>query len=276
VRPSDENQAASSHPHHRPNLMSSSRRSGHEDSILAKLEREPARRSGGRTGVRLVWYGTAALVALGLTATLALLAADSGTQTVEVAQVSDSGLVRIGGAVSQPLQEAQPGTENVPAPVPATTSALIVDAAPDPAPLRMLVGPDARPTPVKVAPVIVPPAPVRVAVAAPVPIKKPEPRREARSEPRQERRPETRSVARTEARSAPNRARNAAARPPARQGARTARTINPARSAEHDDSDVTLISAVIYHANGHATGDGSDENTSICADDACRPRPAHQ
>jgi outer membrane biosynthesis protein TonB len=263
--------------------MSSSRRSGHEDSILAKLEREPARRAGGRTGMRLVWYGTAALAAVGLTAILALLAADSGTQTVEVAQVSESGPVRIGGAVSQPLQETQSGAQGVPAPVPETTSALIVDAAPDPAPpLRMLDGPDAKPTPVKVAPVIVPPAPVRV--AAPVPITKPEPRsearqeprREPRSEPRQERRPETRSVARSEARPAPNRARNVAARAPARQGARTTRTINPARSGEHDDSDVALISAVIYHANGHATGDGSDENTSICADESCRPRPARQ
>lgn len=280
MRPSDENQAASSHPHLRPNLMSSSRRSGHEDSILAKLEREPARRAGGRTGLRLVWYGAAALVAVGLTATLALLAADSGTQTVEVAQVSESGAVRIGGAVSQPLQEAQPGTENVPAPVQETRSALIVDAAPEPAPpLRMLDGPDAKPAPVKVAPVIVPPAPVKVAAAPPVresrPEPRPEPRREARSEPRQERRPEARGVARSEARPVPSRARTASARPPARQSPR-ARTINPARSGEHDDSDVALISAVIYHANGHAAGDGIDENASPCADDACRPRPARQ
>lgn len=280
MRPSDENQAASSHPHHRPNLMSSSRRSGHEDSILAKLEREPARRAGGRTGVRLVWYGTAALAAVGLTAILALLAADSGTQTVEVAQVSESGPVRIGGTVSQPLQEAQPGTEQVPAPVQEPTSALIVDAAPEPAPpLRMLDGPDAKPTPVKVAPVIVPPAPVRVAAAAPVretrPEPRPEPRREVRSEARQEPRPEPRTVARTEARPPPSRVRTVSGRPPARQSART-RTINPARSGEHDDSDVALISAVIYHANGHAAGDGIDENALSCADDACRPRPIRQ
>ena len=270
MRPSDENQAASSHPHLRPNLMSSSRRSGHEDSILAKLEREPARRAGSRTGLRLVWYGAAALAAVGLTATLALLAADSGMQTVEVAQVSESRTAPIGGALSQ-LQEIQPDPQHAPAPAQETTSALIVDAAPEPAPaLRMLDGTNARPTPLKVAPVIVPPAPLRVA-AAPVRETRPEPRPEAR----REHRPEARTVARSEARPAPGRPRNASARPPARQSAR-ARTINPARSGEHDDSDVALISAVIYHANGHAAGDGNDESTSPCADDACRPRPARQ
>jgi hypothetical protein len=254
--------------------MSSSRRSGHEDSILAKLEREPARRAGARTGLRLVWYGSAALAAVGLTATLALLAADSGMQTVEVAQVSERRTAPIGGAVSQ-LQESQPDPQHAPAPAQETTSALIVDAAPEPAPaLRMLDGTNARPTPLKAAPVIVPPVPLRVA-AAPVRETRLEARAEPRPEARREHRPEPRIVARSEARPAPGRPRNASARPPARQSAR-ARTINPARSGEHDDSDVALISAVIYHANGHAAGDGNDESTSSCADDACRPRPARQ
>lgn len=266
MRPSDENQAASSHPHLRPNLMSSSRRSGHEDSILAKLEREPARRAGARTGLRLVWYGSAALAAVGLTATLALLAADSGMQTVEVAQVSESRPAPIGGAVSQ-LQEIQPDPQHAPAPARETTSALIVDAAPEPAPaLRMLDGTNASPTPLKVAAAAV--RETRLEARA-------EPRPEPRPEARREHRPEPRTVARSEARPAPGRPRNASVRPPARQSAR-ARTINPARSGEHDDSDVALISAVIYHANGHAAGDGNDESTSSCADDACRPRPARQ
>jgi len=38
------------------------------------------------------------------------------------------------------------------------------------------------------------------------------------------------------------------------------------------DSDVALISAVIYHANGHAAGQEADN--AVCADESCRPRPA--
>lgn len=268
MRPSDENQAASSHPHLRPNLMSSSRRGGHDDSILAKLEREPARRAGGRTGRRLAWYGASGLLAVALTATLAWLAAGNGDQVLEVAQATASGPTGAAGAVTQPLQQAQPTTEEVLG-LPQeheAKSALIVDSAPDTAPaLRMLDAPAAKPTPVTAAPVAAPPAPVRVATT--VPAKRSEPR----SEPRQERRADPRAEPRVAARP-----RNASARPPARPSSRSARTINPARSGEHDDSDVALISAVIYHANGHATADGNDENTSNCGDDSCRARPARQ
>ena len=273
MRPSDENQA-SSHPHLRPNLMSSSRRGGHDDSILAKLEREPARRAGGRTGRRLAWYGASALVAVALTATLAWLAAGSGDQVLEVAQATESNTSGAAGTVTQPLQEAQPTTEEVLGlpPEQEAKSALIVDSAPDAAPpLRMLDAPAARPTPAPAPPVAAPPAPVRVA-APPVPAKRPEPRPERRAEPRAE----PRIAARLEARPSAARPRSASARPPARPSSRSARTINPARTGEHDDSDVALISAVIYHANGHASADGNDENTSNCGDEPCRARPARQ
>lgn len=269
MRPSDENQA-SSHPHLRPNLMSSSRRGGHDDSILAKLEREPARRAGSRTGRRLAWYGASALVAVALTATLAWLASGSGDQVLEVAQATESDTSSATGTVTQPLQKAQPTTEEVLGlpPEQEAKSALIVDSAPDAAPpLRMLDAPAAKPTPVTAPPVAVPPAPVRVA-AAPVPAKRSEPRPEPRSEPRVAARLETRPPA--------ARPRSASARPPARPSSRSARTINPARTGEHDDSDVALISAVIYHANGHASADGNDENTSNCGDEPCRARPARQ
>lgn len=277
MRPSDENQA-SSHPHLRPNLMSSSRRGGHDDSILAKLEREPARRAGGRTGRRLAWYGASALVAVALTATLAWLAAGSGDQVLEVAQATESNTSGAAGTVTQPLQEAQPTTEEVLGlpPEQEAKSALIVDSAPDAAPpLRMLDAPAARPTPAPAPPVAAPPAPVRVA-AAPVPAKRPEPRPEPRPERRAEPRAEPRAAARLEARPSAARPRSASARPPARPSSRSARTINPARTGEHDDSDVALISAVIYHANGHASADGNDENTSNCGDEPCRARPARQ
>jgi len=197
------------HAHMRPNLMSSSRRGGREDSILAKLEREPARRAGAGNGTRLAWYGAAVAVAVGLTATLAWLAAGAGPAPLEVARPE---------AAPAPMEEIAP------APV---ETALIVDTEPEPVlaaapppipPLRLLEPAAAPPAPAKAAP-----APVK---AAPPP-----------------RRPEARAAA-------PTRPRAQASRP----ATRPARTVNPARAGEsQDDSDVALISAVIYHANGHAT-----------------------
>lgn len=203
MRPSDENQDNRMHAQMRPNLMSPSRRGGREDSILAKLEREPARRAATGHGARLAWYGAAVTVAVGLTATLAWLAAGAGPAPLEVARAE---------AAPAPMAEMAP------APV---ETAVIVDAEPvlTPAPvppLRLL-----EPAAVPAAPGKAAPAPVKAAPA---------------------RRPEARATA-------PTRPRAQASR----QATRPARTVNPARAGEsQDDSDVALISAVIYHANGHA------------------------
>ena len=204
MRPSDENQDKRMHAHLRPNLMSSSRRGGHEDSILAKLEREPVHGSGAGYGLRLAWYGAATVLALGLTATLAWLAAGTGPAALEVAQADAP-------PPAAPVAPAAP-------PAPAAT-ALIVDARPEPPaaapipPLRLLKPAAVRPEPVKAAP----PRRLDARPAAP-----------ARARPE---------------------ARRQASRPPPRR----ARTVNPARAADAaDDSDVALISAVIFHANGHA------------------------
>ena len=271
MRPSDENQAASSHPHLRPNLMSSARRSGHEDSILAKLEREPARREHTRIGKRLAWYGCAALAALSLTAILAWLAAGSGPQALEVAHGSASRPAPNDAARPSSAQAAQ----EFPQPLQINDSqfARIVDAAPAQAsaqaypqasphagtpphrappatlpPLRMLDAPAARPppvTPTAAAAAAAPAWPARVVPAAA-------------------------PGAKTQARAGASRTRPAAVRSSARQAPRAA------RAGEHDDSDVALISAVIYHANGHAVGEAGSEDTSSCADDACRARPPRQ
>lgn len=214
MRPSDENQDNRMHAHLRPNLMSSARRGGHEDSILAKLEREPARRKSAGTGARLAWYGTAAAVALGLTATLAWLAAGAGPAPLEVARSDD----------------APPAAASAP-PAPVET-ALIVDASPEPVvapppPLRLL-----EPATVAAAPASTAPPPLKVA-----PQRRPEPRAAAPARPRAQ-------ATQGRAGAAP------------RQAARAARTVNPARAGEsQDDSDVALISAVIFHANGHAVPD---------------------
>lgn len=266
MRPSDENQAASSHDHLRPNLMSSSRRSGHEDSILAKLEREPARRERGPIGKRLAWYGGAALAAVSLTAVLAWLAAGSGPQALEVAHANRSRPAPIGDA----LTAGAPTTQEILQPLPLSdnNSALIVDTAPARAsaqashlahtpapatpPLRMLDAAAARPPPTGVTAALTAAAAPARAAAASVP------------------------AAKAGARPALPRARPAPARVAARQATRPARAGNASRSGEHDDSDVALISAVIYHANGHAVGQGDGQNTSSCADEACRARPARQ
>lgn len=191
MRPSDENQDNRMHAHMRPNLMSSSRRGGREDSILAKLEREPARRAGTGHGARLAWYGAAMAVAVGLTATLAWLAAGAGPAPLDVAR-SDPAPAPMASMAAEPV-EAALIVDTAPQPVPDP----VLAAAPTPTPPLRLLEPAAAPT----APAKAAPAPVKTAPA---------------------RRPEARAAA-------------------------------PARAGEaQDDSDVALISAVIYHANGHA------------------------
>ena len=244
MRPPDENQDKRMHAHPRPNLMSSARRGGIEDSILAKLEREPARRGGGN-GLRLAWYGTAGALAVTLTAVLAWLASGTGPAPQELARLETP---------SRPVAQAR---VTPPAPAPASEpirAAVIVDspsefvpvtAAAPPPPLRLLEPAAARPAPL--------PAESASATRTVAP-----PRRfEARTTP-------------------PTRARAPASRPAVRQGARQARTVNPARPDTHDDSDVALISAVIFHANGHAAPEDGEPAAVPCADEACRtrqPRP---
>ena len=75
MRPTDENQAAST----RPNLMSSRRTAG-EENILAMLERDSARRAGGRiSSPRLAWYCAAAAFSGILVGVVAWLAYDNHT-----------------------------------------------------------------------------------------------------------------------------------------------------------------------------------------------------
>ncbi|MEH6435955.1 hypothetical protein V7778_12890, partial [Massilia sp. DD77] len=138
MRPSDENQATST----RPNLMSASRpshgRPG-EDSILAKLERDPARRRAPRSPLRLFGYGAAAAVAVALTATLAWLAADSGGPPAMLAQAAVP-------AESRP--SAAPALIMVADSAPRDAgAALIEDPPPPPPPLRLLQGPTMAPPP---------------------------------------------------------------------------------------------------------------------------------
>ena len=244
MRSSDEHQANPTQPHLRPDLMSSTRRGGNEDSILARLEREPARRAAsGGTGVRVAWYGGAVLVALGLTGALAWLAGGQDSpRRVEPAHA---------GIAARAILADEPAA-------PLAAAAVIVDAAPVPVP-----SPASAPAPAaSTAHVLPPPVPplrlLRPADGARVPVK---PTRTATV-------PE-RSAARAVV-PAPTTFQARASVP--RQATRPAKHAGPVRVTETPDSDVALISAVIYHANGHALPD-PEMNPDRCAGDACRPRP---
>ena len=248
MRSSDEHQANPTQPPLRPDLMSSTRRGGNEDSILARLEREPARRAtSGGVGVRLAWYGGAVLVALGLTGALAWLAAgQDGPHRVEPAHAGMAARAIVADEPAAPL-----------------AAAVIVDAAPALAPVAAPVTTPAPAVSTEHAlhglPPLVPPLRLlRPADGARVPVK---PTRTASM-------PE-RGTAKTLATApAPFQARATVPR----QAARPAKHAGPARVTEAPDSDVALISAVIYHANGHALPD-PEMNPDRCTGEPCRPRP---
>ena len=248
MRSSDEHQANPTQPHLRPDLMSSARHGGNEDSILARLEREPARRTApGGTGVRVAWYGGAVLVALGLTGALAWLAAgQDGPHRVEPAHA---------GMAARAIVADEPAAP--------PAAAVIVDAAPSLAPVAASVATPAPAVSTEHAlhglPPPVPPLRLlRPADGARVPVK---PTRTAAA-------PERSATKTLAAAPAPFQARATVPR----QAARPAKHAGPVRATEPPDSDVALISAVIYHANGHALPD-PEINPDRCAGEPCRPRP---
>jgi hypothetical protein len=227
--------------------MSSARHGGNEDSILARLEREPARRTAsGGTGVRLAWYGGAVLVALGLTGALAWLAAgQDGPHRVEPAHAAMAARAIVADAPAAPL-----------------AAAIIVDAAPALAAAPMPASVSAPAPAVSTAHVLQPPVPplrlLRPADGVRVPVK---PTRSAAAPERSATKALTPAPTTFQARATVP-----------RQAARPAKHAGPVRATEPPDSDVALISAVIYHANGHALPD-PEMNPDRCAGDACRPRP---
>lgn len=264
MRPTDENQS----PSMRPNLMSPRRvATSGEDSILAMLEREPARKRGATApNPRLAWYGAGALMALGLTGALVWLAANNDGLRPDV---PDSVLADAAKA-SQPAPAAPALIQVAMAPAAppveqrAPNAAVIVDqppAADAVPPLRLL-----KPAPDKAA------DPVRVPVPAAVP-----------SRPAARITPPPRPVAATpvEAKATPPSPRpkpvlvaKSAAKPAAPKAPRSAPPA--ARNGEPAvDADVALISAVIVHANGHAP-QNSQMTELLCPNDNCQPRPPRQ
>jgi len=257
VRPSDENQASLKQPG-RPNLISPSRRNSHEDSILARLDGAPGARS--HTGARLAWYGTAALIAVGLTATLAWLAAGTGEPALEMAQAREARTQD--GQSAPPADLVRPAIAPLPQPqfAPEQPAAVIVDAPAAPAGPATAPPSTASPPMRLLDPAAGQAAPAPMPVPMPVPAPAPAPALAA-------------DLPAASVKTAPPRA-VPGARPRAQPPRPTARV--PARASRAgagdgaDDSDVALILAVIYHANGHAGGD--EAATAACQDDACHTR----
>lgn len=273
MRPTDENQHST-----RPNLMSSGRRGGNEESILAMLERDGGR-GGGLPASRLALYGAGAAVALGLVAALVWLARDQSASDLIVAPDAPVAIV----AEAAPPRPAPRVAEAAPQ-QPAAQAAIIVDEPPPPAksasqelpPLVLLTPSQAAehtgtahaPVPAVAETHSAEEAPagsgVRTGAAAETASKaRPiatapahaEPKRVAKTAtaPRQEgARP--RNAAKPAG--APNRvaSHHAAARPAPKQK-KPAVTPQPTQKV---DSDVALISAVIQHASNRANAAGGD------------------
>lgn len=226
MRPTDENQTGS----RRPNLMSSSRRTGGEINILAMLDGQ-ARKPGPLARLpRAAWYGSGGVLACALVGVVAWLVHDQAGSGFE-------GRVPAGPPVV-PLEIV---SETVPNPAlqvdpPRAHGAAVVDvaaAASDTASAAQAPVPGRPGTPV-VIPVSAPVnAPVSTAASAPPT------RTAAHAPPRvQPRAPAARSVL-------------AEARQPASAHARRpAAAVQKAKPAPAPvDTDVALISAIIQHVN---------------------------
>lgn len=301
MRPTDENQSTSM----RPNLISPRRAStSGEDSILAMLERKPARkRGGGVTGARLAWYGAGAAVAMVLTGSLVWLAANNDGMGRDLPDtvLADAGKALRPVSAGDAASPAAPGgaaavsdTAGTAAalhqvalatPTPETgqaRAAVIVDQPPPadaPPPLRLL-----KPAPAQSAAT---PAPA----AAPAPAARPG--REALRTAKPPARatvaavppPRAAAAAPSETK-APARPAATATRPrpvlvvknapkPAGQPKAQRSAVPPKAGEAGVDADVALISAVIVHANGHAP-EGSQMTELLCPNDSCQPRPSRQ
>lgn len=249
MRPTDENQAAST----RPNLMSSRRGSG-EDNILAMLEREGARRGAGRTSpLRLASYGAGAALCGVLVGGLAWLAYDN-RPTMDNLQArvdppaaaeSAKGRVQPAGALAAVIVDEQPRMRTAPP---------LVMLPPQDAPVRPAAPSTPATRPAPAMPAAAPVDAARVAAdkrtAKPVHVKSPEPKPAAR------RALVARAGAAVSASVAALRLRKAPASP----------------SADPQvDGDVALISAIIAQSERHRS---ERDEAPACAGAKCALKPA--
>lgn len=284
MRPTDENQAAST----RPNLMSSRRAAG-EENILAMLERDSARRAGGRiSSPRLAWYCVAAAFSGILVGVVAWLAYDNHTTATALQAEAE----RVTETAAAPAMPPAPAEARSPEPAPmqvaeAPGTALIVDQPqdrPTGLPPLVMLPPEEAGTAKPVAPARETPAAPQSEAAiaaktapkpAPAPVPKP-----ARTEP--VKKAEKPAAAEKTARAAKAEKAEKAARPasrPAKAPAQRAvaeksqarKQKNAAASAAEPavDSDVALISAIIAQSERHR---GEREKPAPCTGAKC-PAP---
>jgi hypothetical protein len=273
VRPTDENQQASN----RPNLMSSSRRGGSEENILAMLDRD----ANGRLSpaMRIIAYGGAGIMVVALVGALVWLARDNSAgrhvDTVLAATAKD---LPPPSAPPAPLAGAATATPEVhahaqgaaiidnPEAAPAEVAAAPVPAPaaqPEPPPL-VLLSPDeaagARGTTVvkQAAPKETP----RLREAPTVPDS--QSARPAKAIAQRSDAAPVRAPAKPASQAAPSRTAAAPVRSSQRVAAAKAKKAPVAAPVEAPvDRDVALISAIIAHSSRHAA-----ERDAACAGDA--------
>ena len=287
MRPTDENQAAST----RPNLMSSRRTAG-EENILAMLERDYARRPGTRmSGVRLASYGAAAALVGILAGGVAWLAYDNhqtGQELMAQHELANPVLAEV-----PPPQLTSPAPAPAPAADAPRTAVIVDESAPArdttvasaPPPLVMLPpheleGAKPAPTP-RVAPESAQPTPAK-AEAPPVIVEKKVVKAEAptpAARPATEKKvakaaaPAAAKKADKAAKSASRTAKPAKARTVATAKAKPDATRQRKAAAGGDtavDSDVALISAIIQHSERHR---GEREAAGPCKGPHCARKP---
>ena len=284
MRPTDENQAAST----RPNLMSSRRGAG-EENILAMLERDSARRPSTRmSGVRLASYGAAAALVGILAGGVAWLAWDNHRTGEELQTQYDLANNPSSPAMAEAdLPPILPPAAAPPAPVAeAPRTAVIVDeaartreaaSAAAPPPLVML--PPHELAGAKAPPPAQAPRPAQESVQArpgiqPKLVKAEPPKVAAKpvkaEAPKAAPRPAAEKKADKPAKLASRGTKPAPARTStkAKASPEAARPRKAAATADTPvDSDVALISAIIQHAERHR---GEREP---CSGPKCPPKP---
>jgi hypothetical protein len=261
VRPTDENQHST-----RPNLMSSPRRGGSEESILAMLERDTTRGIGPRLSrsARAAWFGVGGVLAVGLVGAVVWMArgqpADQQAQELAMATAgvavhsgqAGNGASGNGAAIVEEkllAQEKEPAQAKAAVPAAsgehaavAATGAIIEEQVAEPA---LPAAPATSPVPAaKPAPAVAAPAAAKHASKV------------ARSDP---------AHAHAAARAAPGTASRGEKRSTVHTAMVKAKKQQAQPAAEPKvDSDVALISAVIQHASKQHT---QAEPTRPCDDD---------
>lgn len=248
MRPTDENQQST-----RPNLMSSGKRGGNEESILAKLERDAGRGRGMRTS-RLALYAAGGVLAVGLAGALLWLASDQGSTEVVMAQAPVPVPAEATVAASEPraatiVDEPQPPA-NAPPQHDVPPLVLLAPPASQPQPAAIGVAPE--PLPASAADKAASAALQPKAKAALAMTAQAEPKRAGKAA----KRPDSARARPAGKAAAPTRV--ASHRAAGRQGARPKKSVAPAQPAATADSDVALISAVIQHATNRANAEETD------------------